>query len=44
MIIRRETLNAISTMVHEGRSYNYIAKALNLALSDVKAAISAWKL
>ncbi len=44
MIIRRDTLNAISTMVHEGRSYNYIAKALNLALADVKAAITAWKL
>ena len=44
MITRRETLNAISTMVHEGRSYNYIARALNLALTDVKAAIAAWKL
>jgi len=44
MIIRRDTLNAISTMVYEGRSYNYIARTLNLAIADVKAAITAWKL
>jgi hypothetical protein len=44
MIIRRETLNAISTMLYEGRSTGHIAWALGLALSDVKAAISAWKL
>lgn len=44
MIIRRETLNTISTLLSEGRSYGHIAWALNIAVSDVKAAISAWKL
>ncbi len=44
MIVRRETLNAISTMLYEGRSYGHIAWALNLAVADVKAAITAWKL
>ena len=44
MITRRETLNAISTMLYEGCSYGYIAGTLKLAVSDVKAAISAWKL
>ena len=44
MITRRETLNAISTMLYQGRTTGHIAWALNLAVSDVKAAISAWKL
>ena len=44
MITRRETLNAISTMLYEGRSNGHIAWALNLAVADVKAAIAAWKL
>lgn len=44
MITRRETLNAISTLLAEGRSVGHIAWALNIALADVKAAISAWRL
>jgi hypothetical protein len=44
MIIRRETLNAISTMLAEGRSFGHIAWALNVAVADVKAAIAAFKL
>jgi hypothetical protein len=44
MITRRETLNAISTMLYEGRSFGHIAWALNIAVADVKAAISAWRL
>jgi hypothetical protein len=44
MITRRETLNAISTMLYEGCSYGYIAGVLNIAVADVKAAIAAWKL
>jgi hypothetical protein len=44
MIVRRDTLNAISTLLAEGRSTGHIAKALNLAVADVKAAITAWKL
>lgn len=44
MITQRETLNAISTLLYQGRSNGYIAWALNLAVSDVKAAIAAWKL
>jgi len=44
MIIRRDTLNAISTMVAAGRTTGHIAWALNIAVSDVKAAIAAWKL
>ena len=44
MIIRRETLNAISTMLAEGRSFGHIAWALNVAVGDVKAAVAAWKL
>jgi hypothetical protein len=44
MITRRETLNAISTMLCEGRSFGHIAWALNIAVADVKAAISAWRL
>lgn len=44
MITQRETLNAISTLLYQGRTNGQIAWALGLALSDVKAAISAWKL
>jgi hypothetical protein len=44
MIIRRETLNAISTLYAAGRSTGHIAWALNIAVADVKAAITAWKL
>ena len=44
MITRRETLNEISTLFHNGYSYANIAKALNIAVGDVKAAITAWKL
>jgi hypothetical protein len=44
MITRRETLNAISTMLYEGRSTGHIAWALKLTVADVKAAVAAWKL
>jgi hypothetical protein len=44
MITRRETLNSISTMLYEGRSFGHIACALNIAVADVKAAIAAWRL
>ena len=44
MIIRRETLNEISTMLAAGCSLGYIAGTLKLAVADVKAAIAAWKL
>ena len=44
MIIRRETLNEISAMLAEGRSFGHIAWALKIAVADVKAAIAAWKL
>jgi hypothetical protein len=44
VITQRETLNAISTLLYQGRTTGQIAWALGLALSDVKAAISAWKL
>lgn len=44
MIIRRETLNAISTLLAEGMSYGYIARALSIPVADVKAAIANWKL
>jgi hypothetical protein len=44
MIIRRETLNEISTMLAAGCSFGYIAGTLRLAESDVKTAIAAWKL
>jgi len=44
MITQRETLNAISTMLYQGRTTGHIAWALGLALSDVKTAIAAWKL
>jgi hypothetical protein len=44
MITRRETLNEIATLRYNGRSLDYIAKALNLALKDVVAAVVAFKL
>lgn len=44
MIIRRETLNEISTMLAAGCSLGYIAGTLNLAAADVAAAIKAWRL
>ena len=44
MITRRETLNAISTMLAAGCSLGYIAGTLKIAVADVKAAIADWKL
>lgn len=44
MIIRRETLNAISTLLAENKSVATIAAILNIAVADVKAAIAAFKL
>ncbi len=44
MIIRRETLNEISTMLAAGCSYGYIAGTLKIAVADVIAAVEAWKL
>ena len=44
MIIRRETLNAISTLLHEGCSYGHIAWVLSIPVADIKAAITNWKL
>ena len=44
MIIRRETLNAISTLMAENKSVATIAAILNVAVSDVTAAIKAFKL
>ena len=44
MIIRRETLNEISTMYFEGYTVNAIAYYLNLAVTDVVDAIKAFKL
>jgi hypothetical protein len=44
MIIRRETLNEISTMRYAGYSVWTIAYVLNLAADDVIAAIKDWKL
>ena len=44
MIIRRETLNAISTMLAENKSVATIAAILNIAVSDVAAAVKAFKL
>ena len=44
MIIRRETLNEISTMYFEGYTVNAIAYYLNLAVADVRDAIKAFKL
>ena len=44
MIIRRETLNEISTLKHLGYPVWRIAQLLNIAVADVKAAIKTWKL
>ena len=44
MIIRRETLNEISTLKHLGYPVWRIAQLLNVAVADVKAAIAAFKL
>lgn len=44
MIIRRETLNEISSLLAAGRTSGSIAETLRLAESDVKSAIAAWKL
>lgn len=44
MITRRETLNEIATLRYAGKSLDYIANKLNLALRDVVAAVVAWKL
>jgi hypothetical protein len=44
MIIRRETLNEISTLKHEGFSVWTIASMLNVAAEDVISAIKAFKL
>ena len=44
MIIRRETLNEISTLKHEGFSVWTIANMLNVAAEDVISAIKAFKL
>lgn len=44
MIIRRETLNEISSLLAAGCTSSNIAATLRLAESDVKSAIAAWKL
>ena len=44
MIIRRETLNEISTLKSLGLRPFAIAEKLNLAFEDVETAIAAWKL
>lgn len=44
MIIRRETLNEISTMYYEGYTINAIAYYLNVAVADVLDAIKSFKL
>lgn len=44
MIIRRETLNEISTMLAAGCSYTYIAGTLKIAVADVIDAIKSFKL
>ena len=44
MIIRRETLNEISTLLAEGKSFAYIAGFLNIAIADVREACRVWKL
>jgi len=44
MIIRRETLNTISTLTALRFSAFTISKVLNLAESDIKEAIRAFKL
>ena len=44
MIIRRETLNEISTLLYNGHTVYGIADILNLAVADVIAAVKAFKL
>lgn len=44
MIIRRETLNEISTLKTLGFRPFAISQKLNLAFEDVQMAIAAWKL
>ena len=44
MIIRRDTLNEISTLKSLGYPVFRIAALLNIAVGDVAAAIKAWKL
>lgn len=44
MIIRKETLNAISEMNSKNVPVEFIARVLNFAVSDVVAAIKAFKL
>ena len=44
MIIRRETLNEISTLLYNGYTVYGIADILNLAVADVIAAVKAFKL
>ena len=44
MIIRRETLNEISSLLAAGCTSGNIAATLRIAESDVKSAIAAWKL
>lgn len=44
MIIRRETLNEISSLLAAGFTSGNIAATLRIAESDIKSAIAAWKL
>jgi hypothetical protein len=44
MIIRKESLNAISEMNSKKLPVAFIAKVLNLAVADVAEAIKAFKL
>lgn len=44
MIIRKESLNAISEMNSKKLPVAFIARVLNLAVADVAAAIKAFKL
>ena len=44
MIIRRETLNEISTLLYQGYTVYGIADILNIAVADVIVTVKAWKL
>ena len=44
MIIRRETLNEISTLLYNGYTVYGIAEIMNIAVADVIATVKAWKL
>lgn len=44
MIIRRDTLNEISTLKSKNLPVAFIAKVMNLCVADVAAAIKAFKL